>query len=396
VPVDPDAPVGPGVDEVGRPARSRLRRVGRYLAGLVPALLLYAVLRALSLLVLWLYARADHEDIWNRLNRYDAGFYADIVINGYDRTIPVQLDGALGATNLAFFPLYPYLVGLIDPMVGGGVPTAQLVLSGAAGLAAAWGLYAVGAHLRGPRTGVALAALWAVVPHAVVQSMGYTESLFTALAAWSLAMVLKGRWLTAALLCVLAGLTRPTGAALVAAVSLAALVAVCRRWRTWQAWLAAPLAPLGFLGYLKWVGDRLGRVDGYFYVQREAWHMSFDWGSASLQTLGTVLTRMQPLALYVTTAVVIVSAVLLVLAAVDRVPWPLLLYALVIVVIAVGGSDYYHAKGRMLLPAFPVLIPVAYALGAARIRVWVVVLLLLTAFSAWYGVYLCLVWPISP
>jgi hypothetical protein len=376
-------------------------RAGRALLNVAPALLLYAVLRAAGLLVLWAYATADHRDFWELLNRYDAGHYAGIVIRGYDTAIPVQIDGTAGTTNLAFFPLYPYLVGLVDRWWGTGVPTAQLIVAWAAGLAAAWGLYAVGAQLRNRRTGVALAGLWAVVPHALVESMGYTETLFTALAAFCLVSVLRGRWLTAAALCILAGLTRPTGVALIAAVGLAALVAACRRPRTWQAWLAMPLAPLGFYGFVAWVGERLGRTggyltEGYLYVQSDAWKMSFDGGASSVDSLGQVLTRPQPLAAYVTTAVVLLGIALLVLAALDRVPWPLLVYAMVIMVIVIGGADYYHAKARLLLPAFPLLLPVAYALGASRARTATVVFLVLTALSAFYGVYLCLVWPFSP
>ncbi|MBV7699119.1 DUF6415 family natural product biosynthesis protein [Streptomyces sp. TRM70350] len=56
--------------------------------------------------------------------------------------------------------------------------------------------------------------------------MGCTESLFTACAAWSLYAVLTGRWLTAATLAALAGLTRPTGIAVAAAVTVTALLAV--------------------------------------------------------------------------------------------------------------------------------------------------------------------------
>ena len=397
-------PPRPAGGPARRPALAVLRlarRAGRVLLIVAPALLLYAVLRAAGLLVLWAYAAADHRDVWELLNRYDAAHYAGIVVRGYDPAIPLQIDGTAGITNLAFFPLYPFLVGQVDRWWGTGVPTAQLVVAWAAGLAAAWGLYAVGVQLRDRRTGVALAGLWAVVPHALVESMGYTETLFTALAAFCLVSVLRGRWLTAAVLCILAGLTRPTGVALIAAVGLAALVAVCRRPRTWRAWLAIPLAPLGFYGFVAWVGERLGRTgdyltEGYLYVQSDAWKMSFDGGASSVHSLGRVLTRPQPLAVYVTTAVVLLGVALLVLAALDRVPWPLLVYAVVIVVIVIGGADYYHAKARLLLPAFPLLLPVAYALGAARARTATVVFVVLTAFSAFYGVYLCLVWPFSP
>ena len=59
-----------------------------------------------------------------------------------------------------------------------------MVVAWLASLAAAWALYATGERLHGPRAGIALAALWAALPVGIVQSMAYSESLFTALAAW--------------------------------------------------------------------------------------------------------------------------------------------------------------------------------------------------------------------
>lgn len=70
-----------------------------------------------------------------------------------------------------------------------------------------------------------------VYPTAFVQSMAYTETLFTALAAWALYAVLRGRWIVAGALCVLAGLTRPTAAALIAALAITAAVTLVREYR---------------------------------------------------------------------------------------------------------------------------------------------------------------------
>lgn len=70
--------------------------------------------------------------------------------------------------------------------------------------------------------------VWAVLPVGIVQSMAYSESLFTALAAWSLYAVLTGRWVTAGVLASLSGLTRPVGLAVVAAVWAAAVASFLR------------------------------------------------------------------------------------------------------------------------------------------------------------------------
>jgi hypothetical protein len=195
---------------------------------------------------------------------------------------------------------------------------------------------------------------------------------------------------------VLAGLTRPTVAALVAVIGLAALVAVCRHQDGWRPWLAGALSPLGLLGYVAWVGFRLGRADGYFHVQNDAWKMSYDTGGYTLSNLHNVLTKPQALAYDATAIVLLLAFALLALLFTERGPWPLLVYSAVIVAMVFFGDGYFHAKARLLMPAFPLLLPIAYAQTGARWQTRVVVLTTLTVISAGYGVYLALVWPHSP
>jgi len=361
-----------------------------------PAVAGYAGLRLVSILFLWYFAAEQHKGLLSLLGKYDAIHYAGIVTHGYDHAIPLKPNGDLAITNLAFFPLYPKLTALFDPILPGGAATAGIVVSWLAGLAAAWGLFAVGTHLRDRRTGIVLAALWAVLPHALVQSMGYTETLFTALTAWSLFALLRRRWLTAGLLCMLAGLTRPTGAALIAVVGIAALIAVCRRQDGWRPWLAGALAPLGFLGYVVWVGHRLGRADGYFHVQRDAWKMSYDTGAYTLRIMHTLLVKAQPPAYYVTAIVLLLAVALLALLITQREQWPLLVYSALVVAMAFFGDGYFHAKARLMMPAFPLLLPIAYALARSPRSARVIVLAALTVISAGYGTYLALAWPYSP
>ncbi|MDP9817869.1 glycosyltransferase family 39 protein [Spirilliplanes yamanashiensis] len=372
------------------------RRAARATVHAAPALVGYAALRAVGLVALWWAADAQGRDFWGMLARWDGRWYRQIVEAGYHQAIPVGVDGVLQPTNLAFFPLYPWLVGAVDPAVPGGVAVAQIVVSWVASLAAAWGLFAVGDAVGGRRAGVALALVFAVVPHAVVESMAYTETVFTAFAAWALWAVLRRHWVLAGVLCSLGGLTRPTGGALVVAVGLAALVAVCRRPRDWRAWLGGALAPLGFLGFAGWVGVRLGRWDGYLHVQGDAWGMAFDGGAYTLARLGQVLTQPADLQLVVVSIVLLAGLALLALLPGRAMPWPLVVYAAVVLVLAVGGDGFYHAKARLLLPAFPLLLPVALGLAKARLRTVVVTLGVLALFSAWYGVYLLTIWNRSP
>lgn len=379
----------------GSPAPVPRRR--SFWAGAVVAVLGYALLRAIDLAVLAVEAHQRGRHLYNSLLRSDVGWYVDVAQHGYAHALTYAANGAPLPTNLAFFPLFPALIAAVTWLLPVSAPTAAIGVAWAMGLVAAAGLYAVGAAARDRRTGVLLALLWAVVPHAAVESMGYSETLFTALAAWSLWAVLRGRWLTAAAACVLAGLTRPTAAALIAAVGLAALVTVIRNPRQWRAWCAGAIAPLGLLGFMGWVALRLHRADGYFYVQNQAWHMGFDGGGYTLHWAPQVFVGDVPLAFTMTTAVLAAAVVLLLVALGGRFPWPLLVFAGVALVVVLTGDGYYWAKARLLLPAFPLLLPVAAALAKTRNRVTpFAVIGGLTALSAAYGVYLLLIWKHSP
>ena len=323
-------------------------------------------------------------------HRSDAAWYLEIARHGYD--------GGQGQSNLAFFPLYPGLVAGVGRLVGWGAYPG-LIVGWTAALVAAAGLYAVGDLVAGRRVGVLLAVLWGALPHAVVELMGYTEALFTALAAWSLYALLRRRWLTAGLLCALAGLARPSAVALVPVLVVDVVLVLVRQrpgWRNWRPVLAALLAPLGVAGYLGWVALRTGRLDGWTRVQRNGWGSSWDGGADALRQAGHVLSGEQPLELYAVTGIVLVAVLLGVLLVTDRTAWQLTAYALAGLVVTIGSAGYYHAKARFLLTAFPLLLPLAASLARAGRTRRVLTLVALVAGSAWFGGYLLLVWRWSP
>ncbi|GAA3732577.1 glycosyltransferase family 39 protein [Plantactinospora mayteni] len=362
-----------------------------------PALLGYALVRFVGLLILVVFAwRAGPDPWWLLTGRFDSGWYQQIAVQGYDSAIPLQPDGSFRSSNLAFFPLLPLLIDVLTAVTPLSPAAAGLIVAWLASLAAAWGLYAVGRHLHSRAVGVLLAMLWGAVPHAVVQSMAYSEPLFVAFAAWSLYALLRREWLLAGALCLVAGLARPTASALIAAVGLTALVAIFRRQDGWRPWAAAALAPLGYLGYLTFVGLRLGRLDGYFYVQRESWGNTFDGGADTISAMNEVLTKPQLLAFYMVTLLIGIAIMLTVLLLLDRYPLPVLAFSVVSVAFVLGTAGAYYGKGRYLMPVFTLLLPVATALAAARRRTQVVVLTFLVLTSGWYAAYLTLDWRWSP
>lgn len=233
------------------------------------------------------------------------------------------------------------------------LPVVGVLLSWVASLVAAWGIHAVGAHLHDRRTGVLLAVLWGLLPHAVVQSMAYTESIFTAFAAWCLLATLRRRWVAAGMLALSAGLTRPTAVAVIAVVLLAALLAVVRRRDGWRPWAALALAPAGWVGYVGWVGVRAGRPDGWFHIQGVGWQSRWDGGGYTVRTAAERLIVPQtPFDIYLVTAVLLLAGALFALCLLDRQAWQLLLFSGLMLAVTLGSAGYYHAKARFLLPAF--------------------------------------------
>ncbi|MET9205581.1 hypothetical protein ABZW38_10550 [Streptomyces bacillaris] len=355
----PAAPRGPGP------------RTAAALRAAAPALAVYAAVRALGLLALWAAAHASGKDPVGRLSgRWDSVWYQRIAENGYGHTVTLP-DGALHS-DLAFFPLLPALergISEVTPLTLGG---AGLLVAWTAGLLAAWGIFAVGAHLHGRRTGVVLAALWGVYPTAFVQSMAYTETLFTALAAWALYAVLRGRWLPAGALCVLAGLTRPSAAALIAALAITAAATLVREFRAGghlapvlrrNARLLAgvALAPMGWLAYVVFVAVREGSPFAYFEVQAQ-WGNNIDGGRALAAFIAGLPL---PAALGLCAALGLLGW-LVVLCVRQRLPLPVLVYTVAIVVISLIGAGYFGSRPRLMMPAFPLLLPPAVALARLR------------------------------
>ncbi|MFF4016679.1 hypothetical protein [Streptomyces sp. NPDC001843] len=386
-----------------------------------PALLGYAAVRALGLLVLVVWSAARGKSAYTLLTaRWDALWYTRVAELGYG--YEVRLPNGDVHSNLAFFPLLPWLERLLHALTPLSYADAGFVVSLCASLAAAWGIFAVTDHGYGRRAGVCAVLLWAALPVGIVQSMAYSESLFTALAAWSLYALLTGRCVIAGGLAALAGLTRPVGLAVVAAVWTACVVSFVRdrsadaasgarttgsapgsmdgapvaprapRPTTGASVLPRALgmllAPLGAAAYVLWVGHRTGKGPlGYLDVQA-GWRNGFDGGYAFARFVADKFTSF-PSALAGVGLIVGVALViwLYVIGVRQRQPLPLLVYTGVVVTLALCASSYFGSKPRLLLPAFPLLLPLALALARLRASRFALVTGLLTVVAAVYGAF---------
>jgi hypothetical protein len=335
------------------------------------------------------------------LRSWDGVWLLAIAGHGYEN-VPVTLVDAFGRhtadTAYAFFPGYPATVVAASLLTGGDIVAAALIVSALAGVAAAYGLVHLATALPeeltpgGPRrVGLLLVALFAAAPMGLVLSMTYTEALFCALTVWALVGALRGQWLLAGLAACGAGLVRPTGSALALAVALAAVVAAVRG-RAARPLLAALLAPAGLLVYLGVVGWRTGSPTGWFGIQRAGWGSRFDGGASLARYVGRTLTAGHELYDVVVLLTLVGSVVLLVLAVRMRLPWPLVLYTVAVLVTVWASDGQIHSRVRLLMPAFPLLIPVAVGLARRRTGTAVSAVVAAALLSAWFGGYALTIW----
>ncbi|MGV9498043.1 hypothetical protein ACWDQ0_07200 [Streptomyces sp. NPDC003642] len=383
-------PSGPGFPQVPPRSDEFRRRLRGAAARYGPVLLTYGVLKLAGFAVfMYLLDSAGDfrkknprfgggEHPWDVLASWDGWWYQQIAAHGYDPAL-VPVPGPKGLITLegnsaAFFPLYPALTRLVSECTGLGLYGAGMTVSVVASFVAALGIYTVTHRLGGHRAGLVAAGLWAVWPGSGTEWSGYSESLYTALAAWACHAVMSRRWLTAGLLTCAAGLCRPTAVALVAALAFAAVLSLRRREDGPRRPLAAvAIAPLGLFGYLAWVNHRMGDINGYSKLQDGAWAHKFDWGAHTL----TVLTSLpvghfdylfaMPFEDVIGVCVVLAVPVLTVLLLRLRPPGVLVVYTVLSYLMVMTTQQIFGNVSRYLLPLFPLFIPLALAMRRLRL-----------------------------
>jgi hypothetical protein len=333
---------------------------------------------------------------WDVLGSWDGWWYEQVAVHGYHPESIAAVGGVqhLHENGAAFFPLFPALIRLAMDCTGLGAFGAGMLVSILASFVAAVGIYLVAAKLRGHKAGVVAAVIWAVFPGSGVEWAVYSDSLFVALAAFSCYSVMERRWLTAGVLTFIAGLNRPTAGALIAALGVVGLIALIKRTDGWRPLAAILMSPWGMLAYVAWVGHKMGSWGGYFAIERYPWYHYFDWGKSTWQlTLTTMVghtpehNNNHPVANQIALFVLLATPILLVLLLRMRPPLVLVVFTVITIVMVVPNHGLYGNMSRYLLPAFPLYIPLAFAI---RRLSWVSLALMLgvaAAASGWYAGY---------
>jgi len=254
-------------------------RLGRQDIELVGLTLTLKVVILLGGVVAYFLVSGSVPDPFEPWHRWDAPHYTDIAVFGYRAddpgtlTAPGYRQAYPGDLDLyiVFFPLYPWLVAAVNAMLGAPLASA-FVVSSVASLFVAPMLYRLVAVDLGERIGRRSALLLLVFPTAYFLHIGYTESLFLALAFGSLWMARTDRWVGAGLLGGLAALTRVNGLVLIPALAAEAYL----QWRTHRRldvrWaFALSLVAAGFCIYLVLNQVVYGDPFAFSEIQREHW-----------------------------------------------------------------------------------------------------------------------------
>jgi hypothetical protein len=388
------APAPPATQpEVLRPAGSRLRTA---VAASVAPLAVYATLTALRLAAL--YAQLPHHrGLRAALTSWDGAAYLDVAEHGYPHHIIWGNGPALIGSRAAFFPAYPATIRALHWLgapIGLSWDRASVAAAVLAGAVAAVLIHRLGTALHSPAVGLVLVVLVFAQPLSVVYTMAYSEGPFLAFAAGTLLALRHGRWLTAGALCFAAGMTRPPGLAVAAAVAVAAAMWLWRhpragghggRWRPVVATLVGGSAvPLWWV----YVGLRLGRADAWFAIQRQAWHTRFDGGRATMAVTAGLLRQPITWTDLGMLLLLAIGTLLAVLTLTERVWPPLAVYGLVVVAMTLGADGIVGVKARYLAVAFALLVPPAVALARARRSTAVAVLAVYAVVGVWYGTHM--------
>jgi len=328
---------------------------------LAAPLLAYAASRVLTTCAVLLAASASHQSVHRVFTVWDGRWYEKIALHGYPTNVP-QGDfylhtGRQVQSAVAFFPLYPLLVRVLDKVLPGDAAVAGIVLSLLIGAAATVLVWIVADKVAGRRVADRAAILFAFSPGAFVLSLVYAEGLLVLLSAGALLALLERRWLLAGVLAALASATRPNATAVALACAWAAGVAIWQR-REWRALVAPVLAPVGMLAFFVFLWWHSGEAFMWFRVESQGWGERIDLGWYNLSIVGHVITDPLHNPNNIVLVVSMVSAIVLMVVLV-RAKLPAVFNVYAISGLCLVLASHINARPRFIFVAFPIVIALA-------------------------------------
>jgi hypothetical protein len=306
-------------------------------------------------------------DIWNV---WDGKLYLDIARYGYSA---MPLNG-MGMANYAFFPLYPLLIRLVEPLVG-NYAVAGLLVSNLCLLVACVYIYRYVAldSDADARTAARAAKYLILFPMAFLFSAVLTESLFLALSVACLYYARRGSWIMAGVLGFFVPLTRLPGLAILVPLVYEYLRQhnngpATRSWSGVRARLKPELIALlmPLIGFGIWVAFNnylTGDVLGFIRVQAT-------WGGHFTLPPVELLIRLLPTRPYVLTgAIFTIAAIALMVWFYKKVDFGGWLFGALLICIPLFSTQSGYSMLRYLAVVFPLCIIAAKLAKDRRIDI---------------------------
>ena len=327
--------------------------------------------------------------------RWDATWYMNIAINGYDYRGPGR------QSTVAFFPGYPLAVRTVAAL---GLHTylAGILVTVAAGAAACCTFFTWLRERLGDEA--ARAGVWALLLYPFswfLIGAAYSDALFLLALMAAFVLVERDQPVLAGLAGAVATATRPVGPAVVGGLALVVLAKRMRAADRWQETLrelrlrdfGVLLSVAGVVAYAFYLQAAFGEPLAFVKVQSApGWahepNLSTFFKVEAWQRIrhGTLLESSR----HVVQGIVTVGALAAVPAVVKRLGWAYGLYVLAIVGVPAAISTDFVPMGRYSLAAFPVFAVVGHTISRHRVLALLgipsaaLLIYFASSFARWY------------
>ncbi len=315
--------------------------------------------------------------VWQR---WDACWYSKVATFGYEA----------GTDAVNFWPLLPGLMRFAAWPLGGNVALSGLVVSGVAYVAAMTGLYRLVTLDFDEDVARRTVLFITIAPAAFFLFAPFTEAPFLALTVWAILAARQRMWALAAIVGLLAGLTRIQGVFLVLPIA----------WEAWIAWrdrraqaglvmpslssiVAAAAPAIGFGSFLLATSVIAGRtpLDTQDVWGGKSFHPPWEVFDASLRWIVDHQDSLQALNL-----AMLVLFIFLVVAGIRRLPVSYSLLAIpqvALIAIRIQPTPL-TSTARLLEVVFPAFVVIAlFAGGRRRAVTWTILSLLALGALTW-------------
>lgn len=338
----------------------------------------------------WIFSQYRLIDIWAR---WDSGWYLSIIKDGY-----LMGKDVYSESNLAFFPVYPYLIKFILFFIPNSLRSDQLivifglVLSNLFLLLSLIIIYRLSIFFFGKKS-IAKNVIWLILvfPSSFFLSSFYTEAtflFFSVLAIWA---GYQKKWWLAGISVAILGATRVVGLMII--LPLFMIYLSQRKWDVDQLdksifWFG--LMPLGLLSFFSFMADLTGDFLAPVKVQN-AWGRNFTDPITSF----FFPTSSWPLVTQVdqfSVLLVLSLSIWMLIKEKKNEIWPLAIYSILLIIPTLFTGTLDSAT-RFTIVIFPVFIYLAYLLEdrknlakVIQVILMIIQLVLFTMFSQFHWV----------